>query len=192
MPLLRDLTFGPPGLPSNDEPIISLFDRAPQLQNVHLTGCFVPSVIRLPWAQLTHLEGEYLYEHECTEILSLATDLVHCTMTVCISPTLYIPLSAVPTLPHLRHLSLLSADDDARLVKILDNVTLPALRTLRVAEPCLGTDPVEALKAFISRSQCTLEELYIDDSLLLLDAYCEAFPSIGTIRIVDPSWIPPT
>ncbi|KAJ7620664.1 hypothetical protein B0H17DRAFT_1113604 [Mycena rosella] len=181
MPLLRHLRFGPTELPSELAPALTLFDRAPQLKSVILTGCFLPSILHLPWAQLTHLDGECLYEYECTEVFGQATNLVRCTIGVCSSAEPYTPLPVAHVLPHLRHLILFATDGDACLMMILDNVTLPALRTLRVAEPSLDTKPLDSLSTFISRSQCTLEELRIDDGSMPLTAYREAFPSIGTI-----------
>ncbi|KAJ7479746.1 hypothetical protein FB451DRAFT_1171846 [Mycena latifolia] len=196
MPLLRDLTFGPTEL-ARTFPLISLFDHAPQLKRVHLTECFMPSAVRLPWAQLTHLEADCLYEYECMDILSQATNLVHCTITISCSEIIDGP-TALP-LPHLRHLALLGsdADTDFFVMDILDKLTLPALRTLHISNYG-GTDALESLETFFSRSQCTLEELRVEEdstlssqSSLRFTAYREAFPSIGSI-IYLPPYLPPT
>ncbi|KAJ7479742.1 hypothetical protein FB451DRAFT_164345 [Mycena latifolia] len=208
MPLLRDLTFGPTEL-SRDFPLISLFDHAPQLKRVRLTECFMPSAIRLPWAQLTHLEADCLYKYECMDILSHATSLVDCIVTVASSSETIEHPTAL-TLTHLRHLALLAndADTDIYLTDILDNLTLPALHTLRIS--AYGTNMLKTLKSFISRSHCTLEELRIEEessqssdssqSSLGYAAYREAFPSIGSIKVFTvqsnttylPPYLPPT
>ncbi|KAJ7149163.1 hypothetical protein C8R43DRAFT_1007390 [Mycena crocata] len=184
-PLLRRLKFGPSNLPMDDGPELILFDRAPRLRDVVLTDCFLSSVMRLPWAQLTHLEALCLYEHECTEILSETTRLVYCTITVCSSTQPYLRLAEPAALPDLRTLVLFVTDsDDVELSKVLDNIAVPALRKLRVCEPCLTRDPVGALKAFFARSRCELEELRVDEPRLEETQYREAFPAIKSIRFI--------
>ncbi|KAJ7149154.1 hypothetical protein C8R43DRAFT_888153, partial [Mycena crocata] len=184
-PLLRRLKFGPSNLPMDDGPELILFDRAPRLRDVVLTDCFLSSVMRLPWAQLTHLEALCLYEHECTEILSETTCLVHCTITVCSSTRPYVRLAEPAALPDLRTLVLFVTDsDDVELSKVLDNIAVPALRKLRVCEPCLTRDPLGALKAFFARSRCELEELRVDEPRLEETQYREAFPAIKSIRFI--------
>ncbi|KAJ7473972.1 hypothetical protein FB451DRAFT_283145 [Mycena latifolia] len=191
MPLLRHLTFGPSDLPpdTDDEghTVLTLFDRAPQLTSVVLTDCFVTSSLRLPWTQITHLDGRCLYEHECTEILRDADHLVHCTLNVCEASEPSFLIHTVPSHAHLRHLVLLvTGPSDVHHVAILDSVTLPALRTLWISEAGLGKQLVRALEAFISRSRCTLENLHIDKSLFSEMAYYAAIAesSVRTITVV--------
>ncbi|KAJ6602830.1 hypothetical protein DFH09DRAFT_1125599 [Mycena vulgaris] len=186
MPLLRQLTFGPSELPREGEhTALTLFDHAPQLKRAIITDCFLSPVLVLPWAQLTHLEGTCLYEHECIEILGHAINLTHCTLNVCTSADEdYIRLPVPLILPQLCHFILHITDTDVYLSKILDNVSLPALRSFHVPEPPLGIDPLGALAAFISQSHCSLEELCVQEASLTFAAYREALPSIGTIRLV--------
>jgi hypothetical protein len=69
MPLMRDFTIGPTDFRSELASTFSLFEGAPKLRHVILTPCFLTSTIRLPWAQLTHLEAHCLYEQKCIDIL---------------------------------------------------------------------------------------------------------------------------
>ncbi|KAJ7209346.1 hypothetical protein B0H12DRAFT_1158026 [Mycena haematopus] len=178
MPLLRDLTIGPIDLRHDIDFTLPLFERAPQLRNVVLTSCFLNSTIRLPWAQLTHLDAYCLYEHECTDILRDAPLLVACTLSVCCSDEDIVIGPAVPVHTHLCRVTLLAEDPDVRLWIVLDCLTLPALRRLQVAEPCVT---VESLAAFVSRSQCSLDELRLTDAVLEESTFRDALPSVGEI-----------
>jgi hypothetical protein len=64
------------------------------------------------------------------------------------------------------------------------NLTLPGLLTLRVYERGIT---LASLSEFISRSQCTLQELRVDRSSgrLSESIYREALPSIATI-VLEP------
>ncbi|KAJ7186380.1 hypothetical protein C8R46DRAFT_274613 [Mycena filopes] len=171
MPLLHGLTIGPSVLPDDDAAGVSIFDRAPRLTNVVLTQNFVPFVMRLPWAQLTHLTGLCLLEHECTEILRHVVQLVEGAFSIFAGHEPYQPLPHPITLSRLCHLSLDAGDlGDGDLQQIIDNFTLPGLRTLHVH----GIAP-PALWTFIQRSQCVLEDLRINDRMMSQEEYREAY-----------------
>jgi len=178
MPLLRELIFGFTMVPNAmDETVLTLFDRAPRLKTVVLTDFFT-CFVSLPWAQLTHLNGRYLFEHECTEILQDAAHLIHCQFHVCFSNKEMLPVVH----SNLRDLTL-RGDSDGSLGELLNHLTLPSLRTLRFYGPGIVLD---SLEAFISRSHCVLEELRIDCSSLSEMTYREALPSVGSI-ILEPA-----
>ncbi|KAJ7166997.1 hypothetical protein C8R46DRAFT_268523 [Mycena filopes] len=186
MPRLRHLTLGPNDLPDSSKPTPPLFDCAPHLTSVVLTQDLVPSTMPLPWAQFTRLEGICLYEHECAEIFTSATQLVHCTVALVGSP----PETDIPMVPPHLHLQtlILRVSDMSRVQVDLPNLfnrfTLPALRTLQVPEPYMS---VAALKSLVSRSGCTLRELRVEDVVTSAGIiYRAAFPSIEVI-IVDPA-----
>jgi hypothetical protein len=66
------------------------------------------------------------------------------------------------------------------VVRLLNNLTLPALRTLEVSTPV--RDLLKALKSFISRSHYALEELRFNrEPAEGVRAYREAFLAIRTI-----------
>ncbi|KAF7326700.1 F-box domain-containing protein [Mycena sanguinolenta] len=183
MPLLRHLTFGLHQYPPKDKPV-NLFDRAPRLTHVVLTSNFVKSVIDLPWHQLTHLCAHFLYIEECAEILRDAVNLVHCDFGICGSEY-SIPLSTLPVHPHLTHLVLrltgaTSYRPHLSLSPFFDNLTMPALLSLRVYEPGITLD---ALEGSFWRSRCSLEELRIDEASEPESTYHEAFPSVKRILL---------
>ncbi|KAF8156196.1 hypothetical protein K438DRAFT_1942897 [Mycena galopus ATCC 62051] len=187
MPQLRNLVFGPSDLPDNeDEPVtlLELFGRAPQLTDVVLTECFVPSSMHLPWSQLTYLEALCLYEHECMEIFSYATNLIRCTMAVCGPSEPSAPPPVIPVHSHLRDLTFITLEADVILADILDLLTLPALRTLEVPEQCVSVaDPISTLTDLVARSRCTLDELRIKKALLAEDLYRSALPSVRMLTL---------
>jgi hypothetical protein len=179
MPLLRYLKLDTDSLPLRNPPM-TLFNRAPQLKDVVL-GVWDPSFMHLPWQQLTHLSTRYFFLAECVDVIRTAVNLVRCTFGICY---FHEPIS-IPVLPVHRHLRSLilrvgeGHDPDDRVWQLLNNLTLPALRTFEVYESGVTVD---TLKDLISRSQCTLEELDINRSSMQI-AYREALPSIGTITV---------
>ncbi|KAF7374054.1 F-box domain-containing protein [Mycena sanguinolenta] len=189
MPLLRDLTFGPIDLRHDVHSALSLFQHAPALHQITLTSCFLNATVLLPWAQLTHLDAHCLYEDECTDILCAAPLLVTCTLSVCCSDDDIVIGPAVPVHTILASVSLLAEDPDVRLWLVLDCLTLPALRLLQVAEPCIS---LGGLAAFVARSGCALDELTITDATLEEEAGREVLPSVGEIsmdrKITLQSW----
>jgi hypothetical protein len=166
---------------------LTLFDRAPKLTAIILKESFVlNSAVTLPWAQLTHLEADCLYEHECNDILRAAPRLAACTVSVCPSNE-DVVATPIPAHMHLRHIVLLVSEDDnpeVRLWMMLDCLTLPALRTLKLSKPGIT---LGSLKAFISRSHCALEELRIVKSSVSGITYRKALPSVGTITVAAGS-----
>jgi hypothetical protein len=180
MPLLRDLNFGPIKFRRDFQPHALLFDDAPQLKRITLPLRFSLNSIRLPWAQLTHLDAQFHFDNECLEIMNMAPHLVDCKLCVLASMGNLLP---VVVHPHLRHLSLFAADSTirVRLWKVLDKMTLPALRTLRLNAKRF---PLDSLKEFVSRSHCILEELAISQPSQPLVTYREALPSVGTVTLL--------
>ncbi|KAJ7756259.1 hypothetical protein B0H16DRAFT_696271 [Mycena metata] len=186
MPLLRHITFGPDGFyPRGIKPPPTLFERAPSLRSVVLGVNFLVDCLRLPWANLTHLEAQCLYEHECTDVLRDATNLVSCKLNVIQDELAEDAGSAVPVHLHLRDLVLCPKNPNVWLWEILDDLTLPALRRLQIAQPYT---PLESLQGLLLRSQCTLEELRITGATMTEAVFREALPKVGTI-VVEASVI---
>ncbi|KAJ6589228.1 hypothetical protein B0H19DRAFT_1103328 [Mycena capillaripes] len=182
MPLLRDLTFGPSELELDVLPALAPFERAPQLTTVVLQELFLYSMLRLPWAQLplggslslrARMRGYLARRHESHILQVRCMDLDEHTL-----------LTVVPVHSNLRHLILLSRyhHPDISLGNVLLKLTLPALRMLQISEPSITLDSIQA---FIRRSQCALEELYLIYPSFPHSTYREVFPSIPSI-IFDP------
>ncbi|KAJ7756282.1 hypothetical protein B0H16DRAFT_1539243 [Mycena metata] len=178
MPLLRELKFGPNGLPRGIEEPPTLFAHAPLLRTVVLSDDFLVERMRLPWAQLTHLYAGCLYEWECLEIVREATHLVSFTANIIRQSEAQPGQNSIHL--HLRDLLLLPLRlyDAEWWWEILDYLTLPALRKLQIPEV---HTPLTSLQTFISRSQCTLEELCITHATLAESVFREALPPLGKI-----------
>ncbi|KAJ7822054.1 hypothetical protein B0H13DRAFT_2127755 [Mycena leptocephala] len=113
----------------------------------------------LPWTQLTVLIVGFIAPHECALLLNLATSLVHCGLTLSSSHAL--SLAPVVPLLHLQILVLQSYQEYYDGRGLLNTLTLPALRSLRVKEELLYPNPVATLRSLILRSGCALEKVHI-------------------------------
>ncbi|KAJ7186469.1 hypothetical protein C8R46DRAFT_880640, partial [Mycena filopes] len=181
MPLLRKVTFGAMADHGNTPERLAVLARhAPQLRNVAIL-MFHGALMHLPLAQLTTLDVAAITVHQVADVLRDATSLTHCRLTP-YEDLDDAPAPEVPAHPHLRHL-VFRADDDAAARVLLDNLTLPALRTLEVYE--VGVTLV-ALSAFMSRSKCALDELKITHASLAEAPYQKALSStpIGRITVL--------
>ncbi|KAK7018387.1 F-box domain-containing protein [Favolaschia claudopus] len=189
MPLLKRLVFGPSELPDQDEieempSQAELFSAAPQLTHVVLSESFVPSMIRLPWSQLTTLEGLCLYDHECAEILRHTCNLVHFTAALVCDFDPH--LTEEITLIHLVDLilSVKSSWEGNDIAHLLHSLRVPALRILDLPEPFVsGGDPRGTIEELISRSGCDLWEIRIREASMAETVYRHTFPSIATLTI---------
>jgi hypothetical protein len=79
-------------------------------------------------------------------------------------------------LPSLRSLSL---DNDGFMTGFLEKLIVPALHDLQIAEPFLGSNTIDTLASFLSKSRCQLQELCITNGgLVFEESYRQAFTSM--------------
>ncbi|KAJ6629864.1 hypothetical protein B0H10DRAFT_1211737 [Mycena sp. CBHHK59/15] len=190
MPFLRHLTVGFDTFPSEvspgiaEFPPITVFQEAPRLSTIVLDQQFLPSAMRLPWAQLTTIVSYSLYPYECAEILCNAVKLIDVTFTIHLSEDDI--LSEVPPLMHLRSLVLRNGDSDGAQgaqMQLLGVLTLPALRRLEIFDEGFDPDSRATLVSLIARSKCLLEELSITKARISESLYREAFPSVAKLKV---------
>ncbi|KAJ7865873.1 hypothetical protein B0H14DRAFT_2504509 [Mycena olivaceomarginata] len=165
MPWLRLLKIGPNEVPEIQPPRpLRLFDSSPCLGHIVLSRFFQPSTIELRWENCTTLEGLFLYPEECIVILGRTVNIVHFKATIEEGEG---TSGTVPILTHLESLVLLSgeAGPNNSQMLLLDALTLPALRVLRVSEPWFTPNPVMSISNLISRSCCHIRELHVAESL---------------------------
>ncbi|KAJ7160993.1 hypothetical protein C8R46DRAFT_1106177 [Mycena filopes] len=182
MPLLRHLTFGPDGFYQRLSES-HLFARAPSLRSVVLGVNFLAGCTPLPWAQLTHLEALCFYEHECTDVLREATQLVSCKLYVTPDDDEDTYDGAqVPVHNHLCELVLRArSNSNVWQWEILDKLTLPALRSLQIAQT--NTD-LDSLYAFLVRSRCMLQELHVTGAATMDESDLRvALPVLDTMPV---------
>ncbi|KAJ7123258.1 hypothetical protein C8R43DRAFT_1148085 [Mycena crocata] len=154
---------------------------APLLCSVRLVS-YVDNVV-LPWSQLTSLNLESVFPHECTVILKQTTLLVHCKLSFISYDDERDPQPDTE-LPFLESFVLMKGDLLQK--SYLYSLILPALATLQIPEGDLEPNPIGGLKSFLSKSGCTLRELYITGNRnFTTAAYHRAFPTIPRISFED-------
>ncbi|KAJ6451470.1 hypothetical protein C8R47DRAFT_301112 [Mycena vitilis] len=182
-PMLRKFSVrlqeGLGGLVTNYWPM-KMFKDAPMLCEVALGGS-PPSLVILPWQQLTKFTAELYTVAESLEALRLMPNLTHCALAAFdlpsspSSPTSFFPLMNVAaehdlkpiTHPRMRHLTLFNSKSDrvlANSADVLAFLTLPALETLEIR----GVKDFDGvvLDSVLSRSSPPLRKL----SILPLDS----------------------
>ncbi|KAJ7633161.1 hypothetical protein FB45DRAFT_792565, partial [Roridomyces roridus] len=82
MPLLRSASIGMESGEQRPETPVVLFAEAPALKHVVLHASFNPSILKLPWSQITSLTAKAVYAREAVEILRHTTILEDCTLNI--------------------------------------------------------------------------------------------------------------
>ncbi|KAJ7629794.1 hypothetical protein DFH06DRAFT_1440197 [Mycena polygramma] len=137
---------------SEEEPL----KDSPTLHEVPLLRIVVlndvaASQITLPWTQLTSLTLIRVFPSDRRDIM----------------------------LPCLESLTLLAFNDTRPVTNFLPDFIVPALRSLEIPERFLRPDPIGSLTAFVSKSNCKLEELQVTGERLLgTKSYRRAFPAL--------------
>ena len=163
LPLLTSLAVGPP---ANIQQAAGngaswRISDAPLLRNAYIT-VFHKEII-LPTHQLTQITLESMVWRDCLSIISeCAPKLVHCAL-----PDLKPELvhGTTPATFNLHCLSSFSAScphtgEYSPVLRILDCITAPALSRMQLQyDGISGTEPLMAVRDFLSRSSCSLCEL---------------------------------
>ncbi|KAJ6583007.1 hypothetical protein DFH09DRAFT_1145130 [Mycena vulgaris] len=176
MPRLRKALIGPhTRLPPGAAPFLP-FDQAPNLTNVVIPYLLDPSVIVLPWAQLTTLAG-YLHLAVAAEILRQTPRLERATLTFMGSPRPMEPL-AIPPMLHLSSLRLRSHGEPfGNIVRLFDALMLPALTFLQLDEHVIDAPGDQgSFIALVARTP-RLEKLCVTRSYMPQGFYHDIFPN---------------
>ncbi|KAJ7342618.1 hypothetical protein DFH08DRAFT_747973 [Mycena albidolilacea] len=176
---------------------VDAFEEAPKLRAVVLKR-IPPTLILLPWRQLTQFRGERLDAMECLHVLRWAVSLVECTFARVdehMGESTLLPPHLPLTVLHLRG-SFVCSD-------ILAYLTLPSLRELHLDGDDGGSG--EKFVCFLSRSRPPLMHLSLDDAYsyilggyrFLLDLVVLDMPSLNVAemsglvhRLRDPAFLP--
>ncbi|KAJ7044776.1 hypothetical protein C8F04DRAFT_1069508 [Mycena alexandri] len=134
---------------------LHLFQNAYRLHE--LTSNLSPSLLHLPWAQLTKFTGELYTPAQCLETTDWMPNLTECALAV--SRTW--PDSPIISHRKLRHLTLFSSPTAHRSCSaiVLAYLTLPALQTLKIRD--VGEFTGALLDAFLRRSLPPLRQLVV-------------------------------
>ncbi|KAJ6486218.1 hypothetical protein C8R47DRAFT_534130 [Mycena vitilis] len=185
MPLLQELNLRLIGSALDPIHQVVTFRQVPLLHTVTLNDVAALTVV-LPWGQLTSLTLDTLFPHECIPILQQCTNIVFCALHVFDSdgeePGPEIALLYLKTLVFIDlHLE--------QGTEFHESFIVPALCSLDIPERYLGADPINSLKAFISKSGCKLDEVRITAAELELEhSFRNAFPLIRNFFYND-HWI---
>ncbi|KAJ7717706.1 hypothetical protein B0H16DRAFT_1897838 [Mycena metata] len=200
LPFLRALTMGSVkpivnGTPNTDS-LTQALHTAPLLQNLAVAFWREHCISLYPWSQLTSFTGHSILPHLCADILARALNLTYCNMFIYAESE----DEVIQTVQNVTHQTLSSLILRGYIPgnmpwKFLDNLTLPALRNLEIRQGLLHGDPIDLLKSLISRSRCSIQELYMpyspDPSL---ESYRRAWPTVsivnGPLDSVNP-WVIP-
>ncbi|KAJ7720780.1 hypothetical protein B0H16DRAFT_381055 [Mycena metata] len=166
LPFLRVLTMGSAmpivnGVPNTDS-LTQALHAAPLLQAVAIVSWREHCISLYPWSQLTRFTGNSISPHVSIDILARAHNLTYCNMFVCAELVDQVTETA-QNVTHQTLSSLILRGYIPRDMpwKFLDVLTLPALQKLEIAQGLLQEDPIGLLKSLISRSRCSIQELYI-------------------------------
>ncbi|KAK7014351.1 F-box domain-containing protein [Favolaschia claudopus] len=153
-----------------------IFQNVPLLRTLELEDCGTLSV-RLPWSQLTSLTMGYVGTQDVASILREASNLAYLSLNLWDTENGMIHVADI-ALIHLEHLVFGTCESDD---EFFAHLVTPALRHLELPEYFLqqSGSVVESLQAFISKSGCELEKLYITKAFLSEVEYRNAFPSIS-------------
>ncbi|KAK6977945.1 F-box domain-containing protein [Favolaschia claudopus] len=178
MPLLRSLTLTVWDAVGTPLPLLEV----PLLRTVVINDQGSPSLV-LPWSQLTSLTLRRTHPGACLSILREASQLLECRLHLWSQRT---PLGGgAVVLPRLE--SLVFERDSEVCREFFESLVTPALRRLELPEAFLRPHDVETLKAYISKSGCTLQSLRVTAlaSLIQQILYRMAFRSIPTITFCE-------
>ncbi|KAJ7616768.1 hypothetical protein DFH06DRAFT_1483656 [Mycena polygramma] len=190
MPLLRHLEVDLDYIPTSTSDPRDVFScrEAPLLRTVKLND-FAAFHVTVPWGQLTDLTLTTVYPTECEPVLRRVPDLVHCELWITYDPDYDGPSSEIPLL-RLESLIMHNYEHEAT-TGFLHAFMTPALRRLQIPEPSLAPNPIDNLRAFISKSVCRLQELGVTGQLSVhkdLAEYRRAFPGIPKLSL--HGWYP--
>ncbi|KAJ7187762.1 hypothetical protein C8R46DRAFT_1183515 [Mycena filopes] len=154
---------------------------APLLRTVLLD--FNPVLVALPWTQLTSLTLRYVFPSGCSPVLEQTPNLIFCHLNLIFDDH---PGPNPITLRHLTSLKLEALDP---IPHFLHALTVPSLRGLDLPEHFLGPNPLQTLASFMSKSNCSLQELIMRENHMFprnlrRSTYREAFPLIN-VSFVD-------
>ncbi|KAK7001867.1 F-box domain-containing protein [Favolaschia claudopus] len=162
---------------------IATFSEAPELRKVEIS--YLPlRWISLPFAQLTHLTlfGQNIAEsiealHQSPNLEDISLDLQGP-----LGETQLIPV----TLNHVRELRLPNDFEWTR--SYLPYLTLHGLRSLEIMSEYSREDDVEVFRAFLQRSQCTLDSLSLHCDFRVAMSALEATGNVSKLTIYNIDW----
>ncbi|KAJ6486444.1 hypothetical protein C8R47DRAFT_1016134 [Mycena vitilis] len=127
-----------------------ILSNAPRFHDLCCESGISPSLITLPWLQLTKFDGTIWN----LDLFAFATNLIEVVVETSSLDHGYVSSSTILTHSHIRSLTL-----KGRCSDLIRNLSLPALKDLDVLE--MDPDDYESLEPFLQRCSMTLESLSV-------------------------------
>ncbi|KAF8211063.1 hypothetical protein K438DRAFT_1808733 [Mycena galopus ATCC 62051] len=158
---------------------VESFKMAPQLREVTLLRGLGPSIIELPWGQLTTLSGTDFTVRECVDVLRSAPQLMHCTFNIRSDAAGY---TMQRKLKHsgLRQLTLQYGKGHIDLLRRLE---LPSLTRIQLSLE-RSTENVTSFVEFGAQSPL-LQHLSVDAEALPSDQSLRCLNATPAVTILD-------
>jgi hypothetical protein len=137
---------------------INAFRSASALRQLTLADIVHPTVLQLPWTQITSFESysDYLRPDEFLAILQYTPNIEKCAATIYNRAS-----DRLPDVPQLMFLTSMSLKTQIpEVLDIFDNISAPALQVLDLSNILFnGRELVARLHPILSKSDCQLREL---------------------------------
>ncbi|KAF8896876.1 hypothetical protein CPB84DRAFT_1848057 [Gymnopilus junonius] len=183
-PMLTSVCIRPPkGTISTFSEPPDMFLSAPKLLDVDLSGYNFAAMV-LPWEQLRKFKTQFLTVGECLKVCRRSPNLKECHLESVYSPDLLSSPTLNPLHCELEYLDVTLIKGAA--ITLLDNITLPSLRDLRIHYSGPNGFLLSAISSLVVRSSCNLQRLHIrkqhflDDDLI---PCLEAIPSLSDLHL---------
>ncbi|PPQ76845.1 hypothetical protein CVT26_002300 [Gymnopilus dilepis] len=183
-PMLTSVSIRPPkGTISTFSEPPNIFLAAPKLLDVDLSGYNFAAMV-LPWEQLRKFKTQFLTVGECLKVFRRSPDLKECHLESVYSPDLLSSPTLNPLHCELEYLDVTLIKGAA--ISLLDNITLPSLRDLRICYSGPNGFLLSSISSLVLRSACDLQRLHIrkqyfrDEDLL---PCLEAIPSLSYLHL---------
>jgi hypothetical protein len=143
---------------------INAFRSVPALRQLTLADIVHPTVLQLPWTQITSFESysDYLRPDEFLAILQYTPNIEKCAATIYNRGSDRLP--DVSPLMFLASLTL--GTQIPEVLDIFDNISVPALQVLDLSNILFsGRELVARLHTILSNPDCRLRELIMEVSI---------------------------
>lgn len=183
-PMLKSVSVHPPkGTISTFSEPPNMFLSAPKLFDVDLSGYNFPAIV-LPWEQLRRFKTQFLTVAECLKVLRRSPKIKECHLESVYSPEIIASPVSETLYSGLESLDLSLIKGSA--ISLLDSVTLPSLRELRVNYSGVGGLLMSATRSLVLRSGCDLRWLCIEKHNFHTDdliSCLKMIPSLTHLRL---------
>ncbi|KAJ7208716.1 hypothetical protein C8J57DRAFT_1540563 [Mycena rebaudengoi] len=192
-PILQKLTIAAIGDPITRDSAVALFNNAPQLHNLTIAN-IPPSILSLPWSQITKFTAYSLSIQECLGVLRLATTLreFHRSYSPLQQPSISPTDSLECSHATLLNLTIDNQDGDeinGGVIDIMPYLILPSLKELEIRDDHdISTLPAlnDIVVPFLQKTSVTLTKLTVAIESRVPTRWLNIFPRLTTLELCSP------